>query len=143
MKCIDVLDIALPENKSNYYILQVSTRRIRDFIELPEANNLTAEGNFDDYSKLDKFNDAFVDNSPVEEATFWDKDDAENNAGDAENVDNFSDDETTDAVAKSDIVVKFKNAAFNWGMKDDLLLEIDDLEIPAGNIFLTCTHLLR
>ncbi|KOB78708.1 putative ATP-binding cassette transporter sub-family C member 8 [Operophtera brumata] len=113
----------------------VSTRRIRDFIELPEANNLTAEGYFDDFKKLDKFNDAFVENSPVEEVTFWDKDD-EKEVGDTENDDNFSDDETTDPLSKSDIVVTFKNAAFNWGIKDDLLLEIDCLDIPSGKLIM-------
>lgn len=96
---------------------------------------MTAEGNNDCYKKSNKFNDAFVDaNTAVEEVTCWDKDN-ENETGDAENDDNFSDEEIPDIVANSKMLVKFRNAAFTWGMKDDILLEIEDLEIPSGNVY--------
>lgn len=101
---------------------------------------MTAEVNYDYYKSSDKFNDAFIDNSPVEEVTFWDKDD-EKETDDAENDDTVFDAEISDHVAKSDIVVRFRNAAFTWGMKDDILLEIEDLEIPAGNIYLHQLHI--
>lgn len=67
----------------------------------------------------------------MEDVSFWDKDDCKG-AEDAENDDNFSDDDSTDQVGRSDIIIKFRSAAFTWGMKDDVLLEIEDLEIPAG-----------
>lgn len=101
---------------------------------------MTAEGNDDHYKKSDKFNDTFVENSPVDEVTFWNMDD-EKETEDAENNDNFSDDEISDLVAKSDILVKFRNAGFTWGMKDDFLLEIEDLEIPQGNVYLPTNFL--
>lgn len=124
-------DIALPGDKSDNNTFQVSTRRIRDFLELPEANNVTAEDNNDDQRKPDKFNDAFVENSPDEETSFWEKED-ENVISDGEKDDQFSDDETSNSNPKSEYLVRFRNAVFTWGMKNDTLLEVDDLDIPAG-----------
>lgn len=108
----------------------MSTRRIRDFLELPEASNVTAEDNNNEQQRKDAFNDAFVDQTPEEEKTFWDKDDEDKETKDAED-DNFPVD-TADTVSNFDYVVRFRNAAFTWGIKTDILIEVDDLDIPAG-----------
>lgn len=75
----------------------------------------------------DIFNDAFVDNVPEDNAM---AEDVIKDEGDAE--DQFSDDEHCGTSSNQEYVVRFRNAAFSWGMKNDMLLEVDDLDIPAG-----------
>lgn len=100
-------------------------------MELPEANSVTAEDNNDDQRKPDKFNDSFVENSPDEETSFWDRED-DHVINDGENDDQFSDEDVFGATPKSETLIRFRNAAFTWGMKSDTLLELDDLDIPTG-----------
>lgn len=75
----------------------------------------------------DVFNNAFVDNVPEDNAMAEDmiKDD-----GDAE--DHFSDDENCGMPSNQEYIVRFRNAAFSWGLRNDMLLDVDDLDIPAG-----------
>jgi hypothetical protein len=106
-------------------LLQVSTKRINDFLELPESNNVREE-DIDDLEKsTDAFNDAFIDNTPEDNTIDVVKEEPDG--------DQFSDDESFEMPGKYEYEVRFRNAAFSWGMKNDMLLEIDDLDIPTGN----------
>lgn len=120
----------LPVNEG-LQLFQVSTKRIKDFLELPESNNIR-EDNIDEHlsKSTDVFNDAFVDNAPEDNPM---AEDAAKDEGDTE--DHFSDDENISS-SYQEYVVRFRNAAFSWGMKNDTLLEIDDLDIPAGQCIL-------
>ncbi|XP_035436877.2 ATP-binding cassette sub-family C member Sur-like [Spodoptera frugiperda] len=111
----------------------VSTKRITDFLELPESNNVS-EANWEDpknttkedrNKKNDKndIDDNFAMNNDEQDGT--------------ECVDQFSDDEVyTLPAPKSESLVKFRNAAFSWGKASDMLLEVDDLDIPAGKLIM-------
>lgn len=111
--------------------LQVSTHRIKEFLGLPESNNVKEDNCVDNEENKpsDRFNDAFVDNTP-EDNSLWESDLAKDETADVECGDQFSDDETA-ANGNQEFVVRFRNAAFSWG-KNDALLEVDDLDIPAG-----------
>ncbi|XP_026329931.1 ATP-binding cassette sub-family C member Sur-like isoform X2 [Hyposmocoma kahamanoa] len=114
----------------------VSTKRIRAFLELPESNNVY-EDNEDvcEHKKTsDRFNDAFVENVPDD--NFGWQDDSKDEAGDGECEDQFSDEENSLLVANQEYLIRFRNAAFTWGMKSDALLEIEDLDIPAGKLIM-------
>lgn len=52
-------------------------------------------------------------------------------------VSEFNDQFPTDGIVPHnyEYLVRFKNASFTWGTKNDLL-EIDDLDIPIGNLFI-------
>lgn len=85
--------------------------------------------------KTDRFNDAFVENVPDD--NFGLEDDDKDEAGDGECGDQFSDEEENSLpVANQEYLVRFKNAAFTWGMKSDALLEIEDLDIPTGTKYI-------
>lgn len=113
----------------------MSTKRIKDFLELPESNNVreynckgqqtTTKENLNQDTVIDKDDD---------DDNYLNKDDFDG----AECVDQFSDDEISNKpTGRSEYVVTFKNAAFTWGKRSDMLLEVDDLEIPAGE---SCLH---
>lgn len=101
-------------------------------MELPESNNVS-EANWEDpknttkedrNKKNDKndIDDNFAMNNDEQDGT--------------ECVDQFSDDEVyTLPAPKSESLVKFRNAAFSWGKASDMLLEVDDLDIPAGESY--------
>lgn len=127
----------LPVNEG-LQLFQVSTKRIKDFLELPESNNIR-EDNIDEHlsKSTDVFNDAFVDNAPEDNPM---AEDATKDEGDTE--DHFSDDENVSS-SYQEYVVRFRNAAFSWGMKNDTLLEIDDLDIPAGQCIPTHFYILK
>lgn len=108
-------------------LFQVSTKRIKDFLELPESNNIREDNFNENLSKsTDIFNDAFVDNAPEDNPM---AEDVSKDEGDAE--DHFSDDENILSSCQ-EYVVRFRNAAFSWGLKNEMLLEVEDLDIPAG-----------
>lgn len=102
-------------------------------MELPESNNVN-EDNEDvrEHKKnSDRFNDAFVENIPDD--NFGWEDDGKDETGDGECGDQFSDEEENSLpVANQEYLIRFRNAAFTWGMKSDALLEIEDLDIPTG-----------
>lgn len=102
-------------------------------MELPESNNVIEDSeDLREHRKTDRFNDAFVENVP-DDNTGW-EDDHKDEAGDEECGDQFSDEEENSLlVANQEYLIRFRNAAFTWGMKSDALLEIEDLDIPAGN----------
>ncbi|XP_063821698.1 ATP-binding cassette sub-family C member Sur-like [Ostrinia nubilalis] len=110
----------------------VSTNRIKDFLELPESNNVREDCLSENSRKpSDIFNDAFVDNVPDDNSMV---EDGVKDIVDAE--DQFSDDENCGISSNQEYVVRFRNAAFSWGMKNDMLLEVDDLDIPAGKLIM-------
>lgn len=75
---------------------------------------------------VDVFNDAFIDASPEEPS-------GDNQSEDVnETEDKFSEEENTNLLSGYEYIVRFRNAAFSWGMKNDALLEIDDIDIPTG-----------
>lgn len=102
-------------------------------MELPESNNVN-EDNEDvrEQKKTpDRFNDAFVENVPDD--NFGWEDGAKDEPGEVECGEQFSDEEENSLpVANQEYLIRFRNAAFTWGMKSDALLEIEDLDIPAG-----------
>lgn len=109
----------------------MSSKRIKDFLDLPESNN-----NPDDYELLDlpknmsNFNDAFIERRPQD--TFAERSKDDNNSINHLEVDHFSDDDIPSPTTETTLL-KFQNAMFSWGMRNDSSpLEIDDLEIPAG-----------
>lgn len=118
----------LPINKRNF--LQVSSKRIKDFLELPESYNARLDIDESLSNEPEKFNGNFLDASP-EENPLSERDEIN------EDVDDLSyghpkRNDTT--VQGQEYLMKFKNAAFSWKMKDfqNTWLEIDDLDIPAG-----------
>lgn len=110
---------------------QVSTNRIIEYLDLPESNNVREEENiaFCQRKRSDKFNNAFVDIKPED----VDNNIVDTNESDDPNSDQYSDEDMfSTADDKEEILVKFRNAAFTWGLKNDSLLEVDHLDIPAG-----------
>ncbi|CAH0748153.1 unnamed protein product [Diatraea saccharalis] len=108
----------------------VSTRRIKEFLELPESNNVREEENENLNKPSDVFNDAFIDNTPegaTEEAGREDDEDVE---------DQFSDDENCGTCPNNEYLIRFRNANFTWGTKTDMLLEVDELDIPEGRLIM-------
>lgn len=98
-------------------------------MELPESNNIS-ETNYEDPKKQtreDRSDETF-DRDEVDNNYIINKDDSDG----AEGVDQFSDEEICNGVPRMEIAVAFKNAAFTWGKRSDMLLEVDDLDIPAG-----------
>ncbi|CAD0196745.1 unnamed protein product [Chrysodeixis includens] len=112
----------------------VSTNRIRDFLELPESNNVS-EHNYEEPKKQrseDRNDETFIDRDEVDNNYIINKDDSDGGEG----VDQFSDEEIYNGVPRMEIAVTFKNAAFTWGKRSDMLLEVDDLDIPAGKLIM-------
>ncbi|XP_038215201.1 ATP-binding cassette sub-family C member Sur [Zerene cesonia] len=101
----------------------VSTKRIRDFLDLPESKNNQIDKNYstkcrelDEGLIIDPKDKIFIDD-----------------ANDAEINDTFPEDGT---MQSQDYLIKYRNAAFSWGIKDNLWLEIEDLDIPAGKLIM-------
>ena len=103
-------------------------------MELPESNNINEE--VEDQKKTtkeDKNQETFIDRNEVNDTYVISKDEPDG----AESVDQFSDDEVFSMpTRRAESLVTFRNAAFTWGKRSDMLLEVDDLEIPAGKIIL-------
>ncbi|XP_073944088.1 sulfonylurea receptor isoform X3 [Choristoneura fumiferana] len=115
----------------------VSTNRIKEYLDLPESNNVREEENiaFCQRKRSDKFNIAFVDIKPEDNSL--DNNVVDTNESDDPNSDQYSDEDMfTTADDKEEILVKFRNAAFTWGLKNDSLLEVDHLDIPAGKLIM-------
>ncbi|XP_060810870.1 ATP-binding cassette sub-family C member Sur isoform X2 [Amyelois transitella] len=109
---------------------KVSTQRIHDFLDLPESNNVKEDVDESLKTPCDIFNEAFIDVSP-EEKTSTDQNDEV-----IETEDQFSDEENSNLKPGYEYLARFRNAAFSWGMKNEALLEIDDLDIPTGKLIM-------
>ncbi|XP_049867154.1 ATP-binding cassette sub-family C member 3 [Pectinophora gossypiella] len=111
----------------------VSTKRIKDFLELPESNNVR-EDNFDHSGQRkcsdDSKNEA--DEAMPEDASVWDEEGKEG----PETEEQSSEDEMSALAQSQEYLVRFRNAAFSWGMKSDALLEVDDLDLPPGKLIM-------
>ncbi|RVE50110.1 hypothetical protein evm_005316 [Chilo suppressalis] len=108
----------------------VSTKRIKEFLELPESNNVREDDNDEHNKSSNIFNDAFIGNAPedvLEEVCKEDEGDVE---------DQFSDDENSGIYPNNEYLVRFRNAAFSWGVKNEMLLEVEDLDIPEGRLIM-------
>ncbi|CAB3242093.1 unnamed protein product [Arctia plantaginis] len=116
----------------------VSTKRIQDFLELPESNNV---------DENDSHNRAIAAKLKRNEEIFpklSEKDDVDNNdfvirneSDGAECIDHFPDDDVNNMSSQiPDYIVSFKNAALTWGKSNEMPLEIDDLDIPAGKLIM-------
>ncbi|CAG9585546.1 unnamed protein product [Danaus chrysippus] len=103
----------------------VSTNRIKDFLELPEAFNVPDDNIHSDSYDMhsEKTTDDFLDNPLSEREEF------------EEEVDDRSK-ENKEIIQSEDILISFKNAAFSWRMKDNAWLEIDELDIPLGKLIM-------
>lgn len=115
----------------------VSTKRIQDFLELPESNNV-----MDD--KCIEYETTEVNENKEIYFEISEKDEMDNNdllikdvCDRMECVDKFPDDELNNVSTPiPEYIVSFKNAALTWGKSNDMLLEIDDLDIPAGKLIM-------
>lgn len=92
-------------------------------MDLPESYNTQNDINDDDsYSKqsADNSYEAFLDVIP-EDNTVSEREELDVN--------------NSQVVQEKEFLVRFKNAVFSWKMKENVWLEVDDLEIPAGKPF--------
>lgn len=96
----------------------------------------------DEYKKPIKLNDnqevfcEVSDKDEVDNNEALGKDDSDG----AECVDQFSDDEANNGPTRiNEHMVSFKNAALTWGKSNDMLLELDDLDIPSGKKYTLLT----
>ncbi|CAH2259124.1 jg9979 [Pararge aegeria aegeria] len=109
----------------------VSTKRIKDFLELPESYNVPDAVNDDTYSKnvMDDCDEDFIDTNleenPLSEKDELDLDDEPMNSQNNTNVDQ-----------EREYLIRFKNAAFSWRLKENGWLEIDDLDISSGKLIM-------
>lgn len=119
-------------------ILQVSSKRIKEFLDLPESNNVQEDEDNDDAGnqkqKTNVFNEAFIDHKPEDEDSFTETDKIDNQALNNLDNDNDSDDEIpSPTIDDTQPLVKFQNALFSWGIRNDnSQIEVDDLDIPPG-----------
>ncbi|CAH2074102.1 unnamed protein product, partial [Iphiclides podalirius] len=111
----------------------VSTKRIEDFLELPESSNISEERH--------------IRRSPQEINTC---DLVRNNADTVLNCNTFPDSkeivdiECDDKFFEDnkpncndhDYLLRFKKAAFSWKMRDNTWLDVDDLDIPVGKLIM-------
>lgn len=90
-------------------------------MELPEAFNVPDDNIHSDSYNIDseKTTDDFLDN-PLSERDEFEDEEADRSK------------ENKEAIQSEDVLISFKNAAFSWRMKDNAWLEIDELDIPAG-----------
>ena len=107
----------------------MSTKRIKDFLELPESYN-DADKDKNCIKIPNKHNETVHNVSPdANPLTEYDEVDVD--------VEDKLFDENCKKSAhrnQDQYLIKFKNTAFSWKMKDfpSFGLEIDDLDIPAG-----------
>lgn len=101
-------------------------------MELPESNNVNECNDNEDQKKTTKEErnqETYIARNEVNDTYIINKDEPDG----GECGDQFSDDEVfTMPARRADALVTFRNAAFTWGKRSDMLLEVDDLEIPAG-----------
>ncbi|XP_075969494.1 sulfonylurea receptor isoform X2 [Anticarsia gemmatalis] len=117
----------------------VSTKRLQDFLELPESNNVAEDKEvYVQNSKTDGSHELFLSEEVADKEIMDSNDPVIKDESDgAECVDQFSDDEVSNMPARiPDYIVSFKNAALTWGKSNDMLLEVDDLDIPAGKLIM-------
>ncbi|KAF9410974.1 hypothetical protein HW555_010106 [Spodoptera exigua] len=111
----------------------VSTKRITDFLELPESNNVNEENLEDQRNTTKEDRNQKIDKNDIDDHYVINNDEQDG----TECVDQFSDDEVYSLPArKSDSLVTFRNAAFSWGKGSEMSLEVDDLDIPAGKLIM-------
>ncbi|XP_063359524.1 ATP-binding cassette sub-family C member Sur [Cydia amplana] len=113
----------------------VSTNRIKRYLDLPESKNIREDDNeaVCQRKSTDTFNDAFVDVKPDDSLT---ENPARDEADDLSS-DQFSDEDMFNVVEdKQEILIRFRNAGFSWGPKNDIALEVDYLDIPTGKLIM-------
>ncbi|XP_069365372.1 ATP-binding cassette sub-family C member 9-like isoform X2 [Maniola hyperantus] len=109
----------------------VSNKRIKDFLELPESYNVRDVVNEDTYSKNvlaecdDDINDIMPEENPLSE-----KDELN---GDDEQI---TDESKFNGDQEQEYLIRFRNTAFSWRLKENAWLEIDDLDISAGKLIM-------
>ncbi|XP_050344711.1 ATP-binding cassette sub-family C member Sur-like isoform X2 [Nymphalis io] len=110
----------------------VSTKRIKDFLELPESCNTRDGTNDNSYTKqsADNVYEAFLDVIP-EDNLF-----SEREEFDLNNDNEHSGFSSAPIVQGQEYLIRFTNAAFSWKMKDNVWLEIDNLDIPSGKLIM-------
>lgn len=110
----------------------MSTRRIKDFLDLPESNNVGNE--ITEYEELlNKPNVPCNDNTHQNDVPSHDVMANKDEMCEIEFAEQLSNESHVNKSESSQLVT-FRNAAFTWGVKDDLL-EVGDLEIPTGLFF--------
>ncbi|CAG9096741.1 unnamed protein product [Plutella xylostella] len=120
----------------------VSSKRIKEFLDLPESNNVQEDEDSDDAGnqkqKTNVFNEAFIDHKPEDEDSFTETDKIDNQAVNNLDNDNDSDDEIpSPTIDDTQPLVKFQNALFSWGIRNDnSQIEVDDLDIPPGKLIM-------
>ncbi|XP_023943030.2 multidrug resistance-associated protein 1 [Bicyclus anynana] len=107
----------------------VSTKRIKDFLELPESYN-ARDVDDDTYSHnvmhdCDDVIDATMEENPLSEKDELNIDDEQIDNQNKANVDH-----------DQEYLVRFRNAAFSWRLKENGWLEIDDLDIASGKLIM-------
>ncbi|XP_068629390.1 ATP-binding cassette sub-family C member 9 [Battus philenor] len=108
----------------------VSTKRIEDFLELPESNNVAE----DDYEQKDpKMISTIVEISGSNCNIYKEQDDVCKET-DIECDDQFFEDNKP-IRNNQEYLIRFKNAAFSWKMTDTWL-DVDDLDIPIGKLIM-------
>ncbi|XP_030024318.1 ATP-binding cassette sub-family C member Sur isoform X2 [Manduca sexta] len=113
----------------------VSTKRIEDFLALPESSNLKDDTNKKINEAFDKRKEIDVDST---DNVIWDNPWDNNITNIDEEIDIKLDDQFTEEEnlsSKSQYLVKFKSAVYTWRLRNDLL-EIEDLNIPAGKLIM-------
>ncbi|XP_013182103.1 PREDICTED: ATP-binding cassette sub-family C member 8 [Papilio xuthus] len=113
----------------------VSTNRIKEFLELPESSNVK-EDNYEQDAPETKENDLLVNNAAISapNCIYSEQDDA-NKDIDLECEDQFFEDNKP-TCNDQEYLIRFKNAAFSWKMRDNSWLDVDDLDIPVGKLIM-------
>ncbi|XP_045785770.1 ATP-binding cassette sub-family C member 9-like isoform X2 [Maniola jurtina] len=108
----------------------VSNKRIKDFLELPESYNVRDVVNEVTCSKnvLDECDDAFID-TMAEENPLSEKDELN---GD----EHITDESKFNGDQEQEYLIRFRNTAFSWRLKENAWLEIDDLDISSGKLIM-------
>ncbi|CAK1581992.1 unnamed protein product [Parnassius mnemosyne] len=114
----------------------VSTKRIEDFLELPESNNVKEDGC--EQSASDNKSYHLLSNNIMESApdcNYFPNQEQTNKDIDVECEDKFFEDSKS-TCNDQDYLIRFKNAVLSWKMNDNTWLDIDDLDIPKGKLIM-------
>nr|XP_026495227.1 ATP-binding cassette sub-family C member Sur [Vanessa tameamea]XP_026495229.1 ATP-binding cassette sub-family C member Sur [Vanessa tameamea] len=110
----------------------VSTKRIKDFLELPDSYNTRDDANDDSFTKqsTDNLYEAFLDVIPEDNLL------SEREEFDLNNDEENSCLSNVSIVHGQEYLIRFTNAAFSWKIKDNVWLEVDNLDIPPGKLIM-------
>ncbi|KPJ15035.1 Canalicular multispecific organic anion transporter 2 [Papilio machaon] len=114
----------------------VSTNRIKDFLDLPESSNVKEDNYGQDACDI-KENDVLVNNAAtsVPNCNMYTEQDDANKDIDMECEDQFFEDNKP-TCNDQEYLIRLKNAAFSWKMRDNSWLDVDDLDIPVGKLIM-------